>query len=114
MAQGFGKRSEVRFRLPLKVSCIADYQVFEAETENVSRSGALLKSPVAFRAGQGLAVVFNPPGLRSIFGVAAEVVWSSRLEDEQGTGGYQLGVRYHLSPDHRRVFDAVLSRELRA
>jgi len=93
----------------LKVSCIADYRVFDAHTENLSLSGALLKSPFEFSPGEDLAIVFNPPGLRSMFMVAVRVVWSNRRETEGDPRSYQLGVRYHhLSSGHRKIFDAVL------
>ena len=93
----------------MKVSCIADYRVFDAQTENLSISGALLKSPFEFSPGEDLAIVFNPPGLRSMFMVAVQVIWSSCLASKGKPPCYQLGVRYrHLCSGHRKIFNAVL------
>ena len=94
----------------MKVSCIAEYRVFDARTENLSLSGALLKSPFEFSPGEDFAIVFNPPGLRSMFTVAVRVVWSSCEQADGDPRSYQLGVRYHhLSSGNRKIFKEVLN-----
>lgn len=110
MAQAVEQRECQRITLLLKVSCISVYKVFDAHTENLSLSGALLKSPVEFSPGKDLTIVFNPPGLRSMFTVQAQVIWSSCLDTGGGASCYQLGVRYrHLTTGHRRIFSEVLN-----
>ena len=110
MAQGVEQREYARIPLLLKVSCIGDYKVFDARTENLSLSGALLKSPFEFIAGEDLTIVFNPPGLRSMFTVPVRVIWSSCLDAGGDARCYQLGVRYHhLTSALRKIFNLVLN-----
>jgi hypothetical protein len=110
MAQAVEQRGHVRVKLPLKVSCIADYRVFDAMTENLSFSGALLKSPFEFVPGEDLAIVFNPPGLRSMFMVAVRVVWSNCQEAGDDSRCYQLGVKYqHLSSGNLKIYKEFLN-----
>lgn len=98
-----------RVRYPLRVSCIGDYKVFEAETDNFSFSGACLLSPVEVSAGQGLGIILKLPGKKGFSVIPAEVLWSGILDSELGEYKYRLGVRYlYLSEDQQRVFEEML------
>ena len=94
----------------MKVSCIGDYQVFDAKTDNISLSGALLLSPLGYSPGEQLVIVINAPCVRKMLTVAAEVIWSTFLEPESEGYEYQVGVKYlYLSADNQKIFSNFLA-----
>ena len=111
MAQGFEQKRECpRASYPLKVSCLGEYQVFEARTDNISLSGACLQTSVEFGPGKSLGIILKLPGARKLFVIPAEVVWSQACAAEDGGVQYQLGIKYlYLLPDVREIFRALLS-----
>ena len=95
MAQAFEhKRRCPRASYPLKVSCLGEYQVFEARTDNISLSGACLQTPTEFAPGKSLGVILKLPGVRKFFVIPAEVVWSRACALDDGGVEYRLGIKY--------------------
>jgi hypothetical protein len=79
--------------------------VVDAQTENVSLSGALLSSPVAFEPGDELVVVFNVPTERRLFSIPARVTRAVAVACEPMGCRYELGVQYlHLGSELLRIF----------
>jgi len=100
MAQAVEQRVHLRFKYPLKVSGIGEYQVFEARAENLSLSGACLWSPVAFSPGKSLGLILKLPGAGKFLVIPAEVVWSRAFNSGSGEDRRQIGIKYlYLSPD---------------
>jgi len=109
MAQGFEQeRESPRANYPLKVSCLGDYQVIEARADNISLTGACLSSPVEYAAGQSLGLIVKLPGVRKLYAIPAEVVWS-RVGRGEGGAHFRLGVKYlYLLPEAADNFRALL------
>ena len=109
MAQLVEQRKMGRVSYPLRVSCIGDYKVFDAETDNFSFFGACLLSPVEVSAGQGLGIILKLPGKQGFSVIPAEVLWSGIIDTKLGEYKYRLGVRYlYLSAGQQRVFEEML------
>jgi len=109
MAQIIEQRGYPRVKYPLKVSCIGDYQVFEARADNLSLSGACLLSPKEFVPGISLGIIVQLPGARRFSVIPAEVVWSEFKKSGSGEYQYQVGVKYlYLLPDQAEGFKALL------
>jgi len=104
MAQTLEQRAEPRVKCAVKVSCISDFKVFEAKADDISVSGAGIKSPKGYAAGEDLVLVFNASCARRLLTVPAQVVWSDL--DQAGTEpGYRIGVKYlYLNREHKRIF----------
>jgi hypothetical protein len=105
MAQAIEQREHPRVQQPLKVSCMADYRVFEARAENISASGAMLECSEKYMPGEELLLVFNAYCARRFLTIPAEVVWSDSRKIDNGIVQYKMGVRYlYVSPEHLQIF----------
>jgi len=80
--------------------------VVDAQANNVSLSGALLSSPVAFEPGEEVVVVFNVPIARRPFSIPARVIRTVLATSTTGGWRYELGVQYfHLSSELLKIFN---------
>jgi len=99
------QRKHPRVKQPLRVSCVADYKVFEARADNISASGAMLECAEEYIPGEELLLVFNAYCARRLLTIPAEVVWSDLKGNSEGKVQYKMGVRYlYVSSDHLKIF----------
>lgn len=100
MSQEIEQRGSSRIKYPLKVSCFADYKIFETRAENLSLSGACLYLPESFCPGSYLGIIVKLPGMRGFVVIPSEVVWVKTSNYDLKEYRYQIGVRYlYLLPE---------------
>ena len=78
-------------RIPVRLSarCVAERRLMITRTEDVSKSGAFLRSRTPPSVGTIVTLGLNPPGAGTPINVHAEVMWRRPAGDNPG-----FGVRY--------------------
>ncbi len=94
-------RQHPRFDYKLKVACLTDFQVLEAEVENFSLSGVCLLLPREIKPGKEMGLIFKFPFPR-MFVVSARVVWSSQDCGDLNSPRYKAGVEFFYLPSFCR------------
>ena len=94
-------RQQPRFNYKLKVACLTDFQVLEAEVENFSLSGVCLVLTKEIKPGEEMGLIFKFP-FPQMFAVPARVVWSSRDSHNLNPPRYKAGVEFFYLPSFCR------------